>query len=137
LALLAADPAAPLRAPELGDPFLAGYDFEARSPAQVERTFGKSFAQAVFRLEPGAWRGPVESSYGQHLVRVHQRRGSRLPSLEEVRLEVRRDWIAEGRTKAKDALYERLRGKYSVVVDEPAARQGVEQVAASATAGGP
>lgn len=126
-----------LRARELGDPFPAGYDFTASAPADVERVFGKSFAQEVFRLEAGAWRGPVESSYGQHLVWVQERLGSRLPSLKEVRLEVRRDWIARGRTGAKDELYQQLRGKYSVVVDDPALQQGLDQAAAPAQAGGP
>ena len=121
LGMLTATSPAPLqRAPELGDPFPSGYDFVNVSPAEVERTFGESFAHAVFRLESGVWSGPVESSYGQHLVRVVDKSGSFLPGLEDVSDDVRRDMIAQRRTRGSDAYYEQARGKYTVTVDDSA-----------------
>ncbi|MCC6152297.1 MAG: peptidyl-prolyl cis-trans isomerase [Candidatus Hydrogenedentes bacterium] len=36
----------------------------------VTRIFGQAFSDALFALKPGAWRGPIESEIGFHLVRV-------------------------------------------------------------------
>ena len=44
-----------------------------------------------------------------------------MPSLEEIRDVVEREWRAAERRKANDTFYERLRQKYAVSIEMPAA----------------
>ena len=131
LSILVAKDEPPMRAPELGDPFLNGYDFVDRSSADVERAFGRSFSERVLRVPAGGWVGPIQSSYGQHLVRVLELTGSRLADFAEVKAEVIRDATAEWRNNSKQAAYENLRSKYRLVIDEPSLQSRVEQGTAS------
>ncbi len=105
---------------ERGDPFMLPYNYSDQSPAEVKQLFGENFARELFAGEPGAWQGPVASSYGWHLVRVHERSSSRLPELAEVRDEARRDLMTELLKQANDSMYTRLRDRYEVVVDATA-----------------
>ena len=60
-----------------------------RSPEQLAKDFGSQFAQAVFKLKPGSWQGPVESGYGWHLVFVDSFTPGRIPAFEEVEPDVK------------------------------------------------
>ena len=55
------------------------YDFVQETPFEVERLFGKSFAEKLFTLETNTWLGPIESGYGLHLVRISEKIDSRMP----------------------------------------------------------
>jgi hypothetical protein len=104
----------------LGDPTLLPPGMESAFATDVERTFGREFASALADLPVGAWRGPVRSSYGVHLVRVSNRTEARVAMLAGVRDAVLRDW-QRARVKASvDAWYRRLRTAYEVVVERPA-----------------
>jgi hypothetical protein len=47
--------------------------------------FGAGFATRLAAAEPGAWFGPVPSSYGLHLVWIRERSPAVTPSLDAVR----------------------------------------------------
>jgi hypothetical protein len=68
-----------------GEPFMFGYTFENQSEHQVERMFGQDFAESLATLTPGSWQGPIASGYGLHLVYIHDRTESWLPSLDDIR----------------------------------------------------
>jgi hypothetical protein len=78
----------------LGDGFLAGSEIAA-SESEVARTFGPAFAAALVRFPPGAWAGPVASSYGWHLVQVHERVPAAVPPLAAIRSRVVHAVLAE------------------------------------------
>lgn len=103
----------------LGDRSLLPYEQTAVSTTEIARTFGKTFAQAVTALQSGAWRGPLYSGFGAHLVQVSERREGRLPELAEVHAEVEREYLVERRQQLKDLAYQKLRKGYEVIV-EPA-----------------
>jgi len=112
------DAAAALRAgvPDaLGDPFLRGEGFTDLTPAEVLGTFGEGFARALDALPPGAWRGPVASVHGQHLVRVSARRGGAPPPFESARAAVLRDWREAERARRVEAAVQAVVGRYRVV----------------------
>lgn len=104
---------------DLGDPLPLPVDFEAASARELQEMFGPQFASAVFRLEPGRWQGPIESAYGLHLVFVAEVEEGRLPTLDEVRDEVRREWLAERRVGATADFYRELRSRYDVSIEWP------------------
>lgn len=104
-----------------GDPFMLQNDYPSRSQQDLRELFGTAFAESVFELEPGSWQGPVESSYGVHLVLVRGRTEPRLPDLSEVRERVKADLLDKRRREMNEAFYAALRERYEVVVEQPAA----------------
>ena len=38
------------------------------TPNFLLKEFGPTFASALFNLQPGAWRGPIQSGFGWHLI---------------------------------------------------------------------
>ncbi|HEC84794.1 MAG TPA: peptidyl-prolyl cis-trans isomerase [Thioploca sp.] len=108
----------PLRASKHGDAFMLNYDYADQSWQKVAQSFGRDFADAVFKLEPDNWQGPLISAYGFHLVRVSQRTESRLKTLDEVQDKVYRDWRYTRRKQANQNAYAKLWERYEVVVEE-------------------
>jgi hypothetical protein len=78
---------APEQAREVGDVFLAGYQFKERSVLEISRQFGDAFAyDFASRAESlGQWVGPVQSIFGSHWVWVDDIAESRVKSFAEVR----------------------------------------------------
>jgi parvulin-like peptidyl-prolyl isomerase len=72
-------------------------------------------------LEPGRWTGPIESAYGLHLVFIHKRTDGRVPALDEIRQAVQREWLTARRKELNEQFYQRLRSRYTVVVEQPQA----------------
>jgi peptidyl-prolyl cis-trans isomerase C len=101
----------------LGDPFILGASFARRTRADLEASFGASFAEAALAAPLSAWSGPIASSYGLHLVQVSARDGGGAPDLAAVRARVREDLLNERREGAVRAEIERLKGRYSVHVE--------------------
>ena len=112
-----------------GDPFLLGHRFEALPARDVKSQFGGSFAAALDTLRPGRWQGPIESSYGLHLVHLHERVEGRMPALSEVRDAVRREWSNAQRVEANEALYRKLLERYSVTIEKPRPAAGADTAA--------
>lgn len=103
----------------VGDRFLYQYQFSDQTPAQIARIFGSMFAQNLEGLEPGQWRGPVESGYGLHLVFIEGKSEPRQPELAEIRKKVRWDLIADRRKEVDAAFYAELRQRYDIRIEEP------------------
>jgi hypothetical protein len=104
---------------DLGDPFLLEKSFKNVSLSDVKRTFGDQFASAVAALQLGMWQGPIDSGYGTHLVFVTQRSEGRLPALDEVRDQVRREWLDAKRSEATEKFYQALLSRYKVKIELP------------------
>jgi hypothetical protein len=104
----------------LGDPTLLPLEVAPSRLSDVARQFGDSFATAVGALQPGQWIGPVESGYGLHLVYLTEKDAGSAPSLEQVRNEVTREFLAARRSAGLDSLYQRLSRKYRITIDRPA-----------------
>ncbi len=102
----------------LGDPFMFQDYYGDRSVEELAKSFGPRFAQKLFQLAPGAWRGPIESGYGWHLVLVDSLTPSRTPALEEVAADVRSAWLAEQREKLRERALADLKTRYEIVVPE-------------------
>jgi peptidyl-prolyl cis-trans isomerase C len=96
-------------------------EFSLSSHSEIVRLFGDAFATQLQHLEPGRWTGPIESAYGLHLVFVRERVDGRVPVLAEVRQAVQREWFAARRKAVNEQFYQRLRARYTVVVEPPQA----------------
>lgn len=102
-----------------GDTFLLPSRFEKTLAGETARLFGDNFATQLTTIELGEWAGPIESSYGLHLVRVDARVPGVAPPLANVRDSVLRDFLNDRRKQELDAQYSRLRARYTVVVEPP------------------
>jgi hypothetical protein len=103
----------------LGDPSLLERRFANVEATEVAKQFGGKFASALNDLPLGEWQGPVESSYGIHLVFVDERTERRSPALEDVRDAVRRELLNVRRLESNKKFYDGLRKRYTVEI-EPA-----------------
>jgi hypothetical protein len=106
----------------LGDPFLLGEEFHDVSPSKVTSLFGENFAKQISATEKGHWQGPISSGFGQHFVFISERVSGILPSLNDVRPAVRREWANARRLEAEQKLYASLRERYEIVVEVPRAK---------------
>jgi hypothetical protein len=119
LAKLAGQPEDAKVAASLADPFMFRDYYADRAPEQLAKEFGPPFAQAISRLEPGSWQGPIESGYGWHLVFVHSVIPGRIPTFEEVEPDVKTAWLADQKQQAWQKAYAAIRAKYSVLLPAP------------------
>lgn len=104
---------------ELGDPFLLEHNFAALAASEVVKQFGEKFAARLGELPRDQWQGPVESGYGVHLVFVLETTQGRVPTLEEVRDAVRREWANARRLEVNEKFYQNLLKRYTVTVERP------------------
>lgn len=107
------------RIDNLGDSTLLPQEVELTPRGEVARTFGSDFAQRIETIAPGTWTGPVESSFGLHLVLVKERAEGSAPDLAAVRPAVEREFMADRRKRQLATTYERFLEKYRVVIERP------------------
>ncbi len=93
---------------------------------KVARRFGPDFVERLAEMPAGEWAGPIESGYGLHLVRIREREPGIVPTLEDAREAVEREWRATRKEEAGEAFYQGLRERYEVIVEPPAAGETVE-----------
>jgi hypothetical protein len=114
---------------DLGDPTLLPRAIPLASVTSIDRNFGQGFGGKLVPLPLNVWSGPVNSSYGLHLVRVTERHDGYDPPLAEVRAAVERRWRDAKRDAFRKAEYERLRAKYEIVLPDSAAGGQTAKVA--------
>lgn len=116
---LAGEPPGTERAASLADPFMFQDFYGDRTSEEIAREFGPAFAQAVAKLSPGAWQGPLESGYGWHLVFVEAVVPGRTPAFEEVEPDVKTAWLGAQKAEAWRKGYAELRARYTVLLPVP------------------
>jgi hypothetical protein len=104
---------------KVGDRFLLDSRYDAVPASEISKLFGDSFAARLAEIAPAKWQGPFASGYGVHLVLLHERAEGRVPSLEEARETVRREWTEARRKQANDEFFAKLLGRYQVTVEFP------------------
>ena len=92
--------------------------FEDESEREIERLFGNMFTRELFGLETGDWQGPVQSSYGWHLVKVSQLIEGKVPDLNQIWDLVDREWSVERKKEIKEEQYKVMRDQYKISIEE-------------------
>lgn len=119
LARIAGQPEDSKQTTPLADRFMFQDYYADRTPEAIAKEFGPQFAVALEKLEPGAWRGPVESGYGWHLLFVTTVMPGRIPAFEEIEPDVKTAWLGEQKQQAWEKAYAEMRTKYSVLLPAP------------------
>jgi hypothetical protein len=96
-----------------GDPFPRGNHLSDYTPNMIARSFGAAFAEQVSALSVGGWHGPVESSYGLHVVRVTSRTEEMPLSFEAARERARSDWMYDQRKRLDREAVEAILNRYA------------------------
>jgi peptidyl-prolyl cis-trans isomerase C len=108
----------------LADPFMFQDHHGDRTPDQVANVFGTKFAEELFKLRPGEWKGPVESGFGWHLVWLDSITPGRTREFEEVDIsEIKSQWLSAQRAETKRELFAAMRARYEIVL--PRGQQSV------------
>lgn len=113
-----------------GDATLLPAELRDVTGTAVAAQFGAELAAELAGAPLDSWFGPVSSGYGVHLVRVRLREPPKAATLADARDAVERDVQYARAQAANDALYERLRARYTVRVEGPA--DGLFEAAAAA-----
>lgn len=95
--------------------------FEDASETAIAAQFGESFKAGLFALDVGRWTGPIASPFGVHVIRIDQIVEGRVPTLDEIRSVVRREWLADRRQSTQQILFDELKAKYTITIEEYAA----------------
>lgn len=106
----------PAAAVGLGDRFYRGATIGPLPTASLQRVFGAEFAAAIASQPVAQWSGPIVSSYGLHLLWVHEHHAARVPLLDEVRGQVVHRYLAERRQHLLHARLDRLRARYTIQI---------------------
>ncbi len=85
------------------------------STRTIDANFGKQFSDSVGALATGQWAGPIQSGYGQHLVRVTATQPASLPPLDQIRDAVLLEWRRATGEELARAQYEKLAANYQIV----------------------
>lgn len=110
-----------------GDPFMLRKSYNLASIETLAKNFGQPFGEEISAITETGWQGPIHSVYGSHLVNVTEIEPSHAASLEEVKRDVRLDWLREKRLELDEKFYQQIRDRYLVSMDEEALNQGVEE----------
>jgi hypothetical protein len=116
LSKLAGQPQDAKVAGSLADPFMFQDYYRDRAPDYLGKEFGPQFAQAVAKLAPGSWQGPIESGFGWHLVFLDTLIPGRSPAFEEIEPDVKTAWLGEQKSQAWEKAYKEMRAKYTVLL---------------------
>jgi parvulin-like peptidyl-prolyl isomerase len=100
-----------------GDPTVLPQGMRASALSSVERVFGKEFSAALADAPTGSWVGPVQSTFGAHLVQLLERQAGQTATLDTARAQLERDWREAERQRSKDAYIKTLKDKYSISIE--------------------
>lgn len=103
----------------LGDPLPLPREYKDASQADLARDFGREFPRKLATAPVGGWHGPVESTYGLHLVLIQRRTAARTPPLAEVRDSVLSAWQTAQREELRASFRRERRARYAVTVQWP------------------
>lgn len=107
----------PTRATMLGDTSMLSSGCTQCSESDVRGQFGTEFAEAVIKLDPGSWHGPVRSAYGFHAVYVHDRQDAKLPDFDEIADTIKNDWMLARQEETTRKVYNEVRSRYRVLLE--------------------
>ncbi len=107
-------------AADYGDTFPYLQNYVRRSRDFIRNNFDDEFANWIDSIDPkdGLWQGPIESSFGFHVVMLSNRFPAEVPSFEDIRGRVEEDFYIESQYNLRREAENNLIEKYQLVIDE-------------------
>ena len=104
----------------LGDRTLLPATMTEALPHDIEAAFGNDFATQLAAIDGDGWQGPLNTSYGLHLVRITHRGEPTRATIADARDAVAREWSRAQTAKVKEQFYQMLARRYTVRVEADA-----------------
>ena len=104
---------------QVGDVSLLSPSFKDAYRRAVDGMFGTGFSEQLDQLQVGDWQGPIRSGLGYHLIKIQSRSEGQLPSLDQVRPIVEREWSNDKRQEIRKQINDRLLAEYEITVEWP------------------
>ena len=102
-------------APRYGERFLYNRNYVNRNDDEIGSHFGDQFEQQLFAFEiSDQWQGPVQSTYGWHLVLLVKNTPAYIPALKEIAANVFADAQREQQQQVKREAIDKLMAKYTI-----------------------
>ena len=105
--------------PLKSDDFAGKSEFNLLPEHQIARLFGRDFPQKLASLSVDEWSEPIQSGYGQHLVKISQRSEGIIAELDDIRDYVLQEWRAQQQITANIEVYQSLRSNYDIDIVMP------------------
>jgi hypothetical protein len=118
LAALGDTPPSPGTSGRMGDPILLSRDLPLLSETMLARQLGTEFAAHAIHAPLTRWSGPIPSSYGLHLVWVHEAEPSRPATLPEVEKAVRAEILREREEAALTRFLSNSRARADIQIED-------------------
>ena len=99
-----------------GDVFFLGKNFTNRSLNELRKDFGVNFSSAFEKLKLNEWIGPIESTYGSHLIKLVRLQAARTPTLDEIKPRVMIDLDLERKDSVLSSYLNELKEDYEVII---------------------
>jgi hypothetical protein len=119
---------------ELGDRLLVPREFTGETRRNLASQFGQDFAARLDEVPIGGWSGPVPSAYGIHFILMTERIDGRLPPLDEIREQLKRELRVVRREKSYAEFLDGVLSQYEVTIEWPG---GVDGAGIERTSGMP
>ena len=99
---------------DLGESSLLPRSLVNKNLREIASTFGAEFVQQLDNLREGQWVGPIDSTFGLHLVRLDAIAQNEAPPLPYIEKQVATDLMHERRESSLNDYYEKLLTQYDV-----------------------
>ncbi len=117
LAHLKSAQSTPEEAVSLGDTIMIDSSFREKSPDEAARILGREFADELFSIDEKGWQGPIESTFGLHLVYISEHTASQMPEFENIRENVKNDFMYDRKKQVIDGAYNAAKSRYTILVE--------------------
>jgi hypothetical protein len=92
--------------------------FTNETASDISRYLGEEFTELIIETDSKDWFGPVASPYGYHLVRIGEKTPGEVPELNDIWMEVEREWSAQRKIELKKEHYRTLMNQYVIVYEK-------------------
>lgn len=100
----------------IGQPISLPAKLNQTGAFEITRQFGEKFAAGLDSISIGQWQGPIQSGFGQHLVKVTSKTAGKSPALDDVRQAVTNDWRAVQTANLEEAAFAKYRAQYDIKI---------------------
>jgi len=99
---------------QYGDLFPYHRNYVDRPADYIASQFGVAWPDHLDKLDLDIWQGPFASELGQHLVLLTERVSGGIPTLDDIRSIITRDYVSERRQGQQEAAIHDLISRYAI-----------------------
>ena len=99
------------------DPFFLGKNFVNVTLKNIESNFGKKFSLSFSNISLNEWIGPIESSFGHHIIFVSNQDIGYYPDIRVVLKQVEIDLLQDKRDQAVKEYIDEIKTEYKVYIN--------------------